>query len=131
MNDLMKQGAGALMVVVIMFFGSLVLWVGVPVFWLYIAGHFVMGATNSIGLAIAVAAIGAFATIAVLVVVLGRLNRMVVEMREARGIKMKAGNTPLEIVMAISATIAVVGFGAWFFLFAGSSPLPLGMGQGG
>ncbi len=27
----------------------------------------------------------------------------------------------------MSATIAVLGFGAWFFLFSGSSPLPAGV----
>jgi hypothetical protein len=117
------------MVVVIMFFGSLVLWVGVPFFWLWVGGQ-VQGATNSVGMALGAAAVGAFATIALLVAILGRLNRKAVEMREARGIKMKPGSTPLEIVMAVSATIAVAGFCAWFFLLGGSSPIPL-MGQGG
>ncbi len=128
MNDLMKQGAGALMVGVIMFMGSLVLWVGVPVFWLFVGGQ-VQGATNSVGIALGVAAIGAFATIGAMVYVLGALNRRYVEMRAARGIKLKPGATPLEVVMAVSATIAVVAFGLWFFLLGGSSPIPLsGMG---
>lgn len=129
MNDLMKQGAGALSLVVIMFFGSLVLWVGVPVFWLFVGGQ-VQGATNSVGAALAVAALGAFATIAALVAALGWLNRKHVQMREARGVKIKPGTTPLEIVMAVSATIAVAGFCFWFFMLGGSSPIPL-MGQGG
>ncbi len=28
--------------------------------------------------------------------------------------------------MTVSAGVALVGFGAWFFLFSGSSPLPTG-----
>lgn len=30
--------------------------------------------------------------------------------------------------MTVSAGVALVAFGAWFFLFAGSSPLPTGLG---
>jgi len=129
MNDLLKSGTSALLVVVIMFFGSLVLWIGVPVFWLWVGGQ-VQGATQEIGLALGAAAIGAFATIAALVAVLGWLNRKTVEMREARGFKVKPGTTPLEVVMAVCATIAIAGFGFWFFVLGGSSPIPL-MGQGG
>ena len=62
--------------------------------------------------------------------VLGWLNRKTVELREARGFKVKPGTTPLEVVMAVCATIAIVGFGFWFFVLGGSAPIPL-MGQGG
>jgi hypothetical protein len=129
MNDLLKSGANAVLVVVIMIFGSLVLWIGVPVFWLWVGGQ-VQGSTQSIGLALGAAAIGAFATIGVLVACLGWLNRKTVELREARGFKVKPGTTPLEIVMAICASIAIAAFGFWFFILGGSSPIPL-MGQGG
>ena len=30
--------------------------------------------------------------------------------------------------MTVSAGVALVGFGRWFFLFSGSSPLPTGLG---
>ena len=51
------------------------------------------------------------------------INRRHAELREARGLE-DYGQTTLEGVMAVSAGIAIVGFGAWFFLFSGSSPLP-------
>ena len=30
--------------------------------------------------------------------------------------------------MTVSAGVAIAGFGAWFLLFSGSSPLPTGLG---
>lgn len=123
MNDLLKSGASALMVVVIMLCGSLVLWIGVPLAWLYIGAQ-VQGATNSVGAALGVAAIGAFTTIGLLIAALGWLNRKHVEMREARGIKVQRGTSALEAVMTVSALIAIAVFGVWFFFLGGSSPIP-------
>jgi hypothetical protein len=33
----------------------------------------------------------------------------------------------LEGVLVVSAGVTVVAFGIWFFFFAGTSPLPLGI----
>jgi len=38
------------------------------------------------------------------------------------------GNRVLEAVMTVSAGVPIAGFGAWFLLFSGSSPLPTGLG---
>ncbi len=46
------------------------------------------------------------------------------ELREARGLE-DHGQTALEAVMTVSAGVAIVGFGVWFFLFSGSSPAPV------
>ena len=62
-----------------------------------------------------------------IVAALGWLNRKHQELREARGLD-DHGQTALEAVMTVSAGLALVGFGAWFFLFSGSSPLPTGLG---
>ena len=48
------------------------------------------------------------------------LNRMHQDLREARGLE-DHGQTALEAVMTVSAGLALVGFGAWFFLFSGGS----------
>jgi hypothetical protein len=109
-----------------MFAGALVLWVGVPLGWLYV-GSQVQAETDSLGTALAVMFVGALASIAAIVWVLLRLNQRHEEVREARGLE-TYGQTPLEAVMSISAGIAIVGFAGWFFLFSGSSPLPTNLG---
>jgi heme/copper-type cytochrome/quinol oxidase subunit 2 len=125
-RNLLRTGGSGLVLVVIMFVGGIGLWVGVPVGWLYV-GSQVQGATNSLGTALAVMFCGSVLTIAILVFILGRLNRLHAELRERRGLE-DHGNTPLEAVMTVSAGVAIVGFGVWFFLFSGSSPLPTGLG---
>ena len=110
----------------IMLGGSLVLWVGVPVGWLYVGSH-VQAKTNSLGAALAVMMVGVIVSIFVLVSCLGWLNHRHSQLREARGLD-NHGQTALEGVMTVSAMIAIVGFTTWFFLFSGSSPLPTGLG---
>lgn len=126
MRDLLRAGGSGALLVSIMLVGSLVLWIGVPLGWLYI-GSQVQSATGSLGTALAATMAGVVVSIAVLVWLLGWLNRKHVELREARGHE-SHGQTPLEGVMTISAGAAIVGFGLWFFLFSGSSPLPLNLG---
>jgi hypothetical protein len=106
--------------------GGVVLWIGVPLAWLYI-GSLVQGETQSLGIALTVMMFGVAASIALIVAGLVWLNRKHLRLREARGLD-HHGQTPLEAVMTVSAGLALVAFGAWFFLFAGSSPLPTGLG---
>jgi hypothetical protein len=114
----------AVLLVAIMFMGSLVLWVGVPVAWLWV-GSQVQG-SSSMAAAVGTMMIGMLITIAVLVTLLSWLNRKHVELQEARGARMPANaTTALEHVMVASAVVAVVGFFVWFFGFSGSSPIPL------
>ena len=115
-----------MLLVAIMVGGGLVLWVGVPLGWLYV-GSLVQGSTDSLGTALVVMMVGVVGSIALLVPLLAWLNRKHSELRVARGLD-DHGQTALEGVMTVSAMIAIVGFGAWFFLFSGSSPLPTGLG---
>jgi len=112
----------ASLLVVIMFFGSLVLWVGVPLGWLWVGSRMV----PSSGLATAVGAmmIGMLLTIAALVTFLAWVNRKHVELQEARGYY-RDTTTALELVMVASAVVAIVAFFVWFFGFSGSAPFPL------
>ena len=126
MRELLRAGSSALLLLLMMFLGSLVLWVGVPVGWLYI-GSQVQAATESIGAAIAVMMIGVLVSIALLIPVLGWLNNKHAELREARGLE-PHGQVALEGVLTVSAGIALVCFAAWFFLFSGSSPIPINLG---
>ncbi len=121
MRNVLRTGGSGILLALIMLGGGLVLWVGVPVGWLYI-GSQVQAATNSVGAALGSMFLGAVASILAIVMVLAWLNRKHIELREARGLEDPESTTALEAVMTISAVIAVVGFGVWFFLIEGPGP---------
>ncbi len=105
---------------------SAVLWVGVPFGWLWV-GSQVQAETDSLGVALLVMAAGVTASIVFLLRLLGWLNLQHIHARERRGLE-TYGNVTLEGVMAMSAALALVSFCIWFFLFSGSSPVPLNIG---
>jgi hypothetical protein len=114
----------ATLLVVIMFFGSLVLWVGVPIGWLWIGSQ--LQPAGGMATAVGAMMIGMLLTIAGLVVFLAWVNRKHVELQEARGYY-GGSATALERVLVASAVVAVIGFAVWFFGFSGSSPIPLNL----
>ena len=120
MRNLLRTGESGLLLLLIMLGGGLVLWVSVPVAWLYI-GSQVQAKTNSVGAALGVMFVGVIVSILVIVSALGWLNRKHADLREARGLE-SHGAVALEAVMTVSAVIAVVGFGIWFFLIEGPGP---------
>ena len=105
---------------------ALVLWAGVPFGWLWV-GSQVQAATDSLGLALLAMAVGVAASIVVLLRLLGWLNLQHIHARERRGLE-TYGNVTLEGIMAMSAAVALVSFCIWFFLFSGSSPVPVNIG---
>lgn len=116
----------AALLVVMMFVGSLVLWVGVPVGWLWIGSRLQNG--SSLAAAVGAMMTGMVLTIVAVLALLGWLNRKHVELLEARGRVAplpENATTALELVLVASAAVAVVGFVVWFFGFSGSSPIPL------
>ena len=116
----------AALLVVMMFVGSLVLWVGVPVGWLWIGSRLQNG--SSLAAAVGAMMTGMVLTIVAVLALLGWLNRKHVELLEARGRVAQLpenATTALELVLVASAAVAVVGFVVWFFGFSGSSPIPL------
>ena len=115
----LNYGASALLTGVIMVGASLLLWIGVPAGWLWI-GSQVQGSTGNVGTAIFVMLAGAIASIVALAWVLGRLNRVHEHLRAQRGAD--EGPPLLEVVLVVTAAIALVGFGIWFFVFAGPGP---------
>lgn len=125
MQDLLRTGAGALWAVLIMFGGSLVLWIGTPVLWLWI-GSQVQGVTSSLSLALLVMAIGVLLFVWLMAKVLGKLSSVYRSNEVARG-RPDPGHSVLERVLIVSAGVAIVAFGIWFLLFAGASPVPLGL----
>jgi hypothetical protein len=115
-----NYGASAVLTGVIMVGASLLLWIGVPAGWLWI-GSQVQGSTGNIGTAIAVMLVGAIVSIIALAWLLGRVNRAHERLREARGADPN-GPSLLEVVLVVTAAIALVGFAIWFFVFAGPGP---------
>jgi heme/copper-type cytochrome/quinol oxidase subunit 2 len=120
MRNLLRAGASGLILLTMMLGAGLVLWIGVPLGWLYVGGR-VQGATDSLGTAMFVMMVGVLVSIALIVPGLGWLNRKHLALREARGLDTHGG-TALEAVMTVSAVIAVVAFVIWFFVIAGPGP---------
>src|SRR3954465_13575261 len=107
----LNYGASAVLTGVIMVGASLLLWIGVPAGWLWI-GSQVQGSTGSVGTAIAVMLVGVMIPIVALAWGLGRLNRGHEHLREARGAE-ATGPPLLEVVLVVTAAIAIVGFAIW------------------
>jgi hypothetical protein len=116
------RGPTSAVLVVLMLAGCVFMWVGVPLVWLWIGSQ--LQTSAPVGTALLVTITGALASIICMAPLLSWLNRMHLELRAARGLPI--GNTsPLEVMLVVSAALAIVGFAVWFFGFSGSSPLPL------
>jgi hypothetical protein len=120
MRNLLRAGLSGVILLLMMLGAGLVLWIGVPLAWLYI-GSQVQGATDSVGTAIAVMLVGVVVSILAVVPILGWLNRKHLELRAARGLDTH-GQTALEAVMTVSVVVAVLAFVVWFFVIVGPGP---------
>jgi hypothetical protein len=125
----------AALLIVLMAIGSVVLWLGIPVGWLYLASRLVKSSQPSLGPYVLVL-VGIPASMVVVGKLLSRLNRAYGEMtgttpaprvrspwmQSMRG-ERDSGRprTVLDVVMVWSVTLALLAFAIWFFLFAGSS----------
>jgi hypothetical protein len=125
MRALLRNGTGAMLVVLIMFIGSLVLWVGTPLLWLWV-GSQIQGATESLGAALGAMFIGVVITITFLASVLAKLSDFYRGNCVARG-HSDPGHTVLEAVLVVSAGLTLTIFAIWFLFVAGASPVPVGI----
>jgi hypothetical protein len=124
-HERLRAGRAAVLVVLIMFIGSLVLWIGTPLLWLWI-GSQIEGSTSSVGAALGVMFIGVVFTISALAMLLSRLSNVYRRSCVERGHD-DPGHVVLEGVLVTSAAIALTVFTVWFFVFAGASPVPIGI----
>jgi hypothetical protein len=122
--QLLRNGAGAVLVVLIMFIGSLGLWVGTPLLWLWV-GSQIQGATDSLGTAIGTMFVGVVLQVLLLAGVLAKMSDVYRANCLARG-RPDPGHVVLEAVLVISAGITLTVFVIWFVFLAGASPIPLG-----
>jgi hypothetical protein len=125
MRTLLRTGTGAVLVVLIMFIGSLGLWVGTPLLWLYV-GSQIQGVTESVGAALGSMFVGVILTVAVLASLLARLSDVYRANCVSRG-NADPGHAVLEGVLVVSAGLTLAAFVIWFFFLAGASPVPIGM----
>jgi hypothetical protein len=125
----------ALVLVLLMAVGSVVLWIGIPVGWVWVASRTVKTSQPSLGPYLLVL----FATPISMWIwgkLLFRLNdvysRLTGQTHEVRAQlpwhKSMRGErtsnrptTVLDLVMIVSVSVALTAFGIWFFFFAGSS----------
>lgn len=105
--------------------GCMALWIGVPLGWLWVGSQ--VEASSDLSTGLGVTMIGSVASIIVVVLLLVQLNRRHLELQLRRkGADANPGRTSvLELMLVITAAVAVVIFGIWFLLFAGTSPAPL------
>lgn len=123
LGRLFRRGTAATLVVLIMVVGSLVLWCGGPLAWLWI-GSQVQGASGSLSLALLVMAVGIGITVWLCARFLSLLSNWHRRNAIALG-RPDPGHALLENVVIVTAGIAIVLFGIWFLLFAGAGFTPV------
>ena len=125
----------ALFLIALMAVGSVILWIGIPVGWIYLVSRMVDSSQPSLGPYVLLI-FGIPITMALFGKVLFGLDHVYARvtgqdsevkfraawlksMRAERGAARRL--TVLEMTMIVSVSIALVAFGIWFFGFAGSS----------
>jgi hypothetical protein len=134
------NGLAAAGLIVLMVLGSLMLWLAVPLAWLWLASHLDQSLEASLR-AYAAIAVGVPTTMLIIFALLRRLDlahqrltgpvetkklapawrRSLSEERD-----LHAPTSALDIILAATAILAAVTLAVWFFFFAGSS-LPTGV----
>jgi hypothetical protein len=132
MGSTIGRGAGSALLVLLMAVGSVFMWIGVPVLWLWLASKLYESTQPSFGVYFGVLVAIAL-TMSVMAKLLGILNRwhmtltdqlpqkreQTIWLKSMRGdASAKRQHGILATVMAVSVGIALALFGAWFLLFA-------------
>jgi hypothetical protein len=127
--------AAAMVLIVVMVVGSLLMWIGAPIFWLWLGSQLQSGSTPSLGPYLLIL-VGVVVSMIVLGKLLSSLDRLYgrvtqtdasvrVRMPWHRSLRGERGSgrptRVVDIVMVVSVSSALLFFGAWFFLLAGSS----------
>jgi hypothetical protein len=127
----------ALGLIALMALGSVGLWVGIPLGWIYLASQLTNSSQPSLGPYVLII-IGIPTSMVLMGKLLGRLNALFGRVTETTPnvrirlpwMRSMSGErdlhyplTVLDLVMVVSVAIALVAMAIWFFFFAGS-PLP-------
>jgi hypothetical protein len=101
--------------------GSLAMWAAIPLLWLWIGGR-VYSVTASLGADAAVAFLGFVGTLFLALSGLRRLDRGWIALRRRAGYEQEEGALPQ--VVTVSATLALITFIAWYYLFSHAYVIP-------
>jgi hypothetical protein len=127
--------ATAVVLIALMAIGSVMLWLGAPLFWVWLGSQLQSGSTPSLGPYVLVL-VGVVVSMIVIGKLLSTLDRAYSRVmhqdtsvrvrmpwhRSMRGERTSGRPTRMvDIVMVISVSVALALFGLWFFLLAGSS----------
>jgi multisubunit Na+/H+ antiporter MnhB subunit len=127
----------AAVIVVLMAVAAMLLWVGIPLGWLWIGSQLVDSSQPSMG-PYMVVVVGIIASVVIDALIISRLNRQYERVTGGRGnvrmqlpwMKSMRGErekpremSVLDVVMVGTVALAALTMGVWFFFFAGS-PLP-------
>ena len=130
--------AAAVVLIALMAFAAMMLWVGIPLAWLWIGSMVVDSSQPSMGPYMLVV-VGIIASVIVDALLISRLNRQYERVTGSKGhvrvqlpwMKSMRGErdlhpreyTVLDTIMVATVALAALAMGVWFFFFAGS-PLP-------
>jgi hypothetical protein len=132
MGTALGRGAGSALLVLLMAIGSILMWIGVPAFWLWLASQLATSSQPSLGLYVLVL-VGIAVTMGVVAKLLGIVNRIhmamtgrlprqrheTVWLKSMRGDESKRREQGvLANVMAFSVGLALLVMAIWFFFFA-------------
>jgi hypothetical protein len=133
---------GAVSLVVAMALGSLTLWIGSPVFWLWLTSRLQSGTQASMGPYL-VLLLGIIATSVGLAKALSRLNALYGKVTQSDAVisvhppwhRMRGAEhesrirpvTVLDVVMVVSVLLALIALAAWFIIV---NPTPPGLQPG-
>jgi hypothetical protein len=129
-----RKGAAAV-IVLLMAIAAMMLWIGIPLAWLWIGSMLVDSSQPSMGPYMVVVA-GIIASVVIDALLISRLNRKYETLTGGRGhirvqlpwMKSMRGErerprqaSVLDVIMVGTVALAALAMGIWFFLFAGSS----------
>jgi hypothetical protein len=127
----------AILLIILMALGSVGLWVGIPLGWVYLASQMTSSSQPSLGPYVLIL-FGIPISMVLMGRLLGRLNALFGRVTDTTPrvrvhlpwLRSMSGErvvhypfSVLDLVMVISVALALLAMGVWFFFFAGS-PLP-------
>jgi hypothetical protein len=101
--------------------GSLAMWAGIPLLWLWIGGR-VYSLTGSLGADAVVAFLGFVGMLFLALLGLRRVDRGWIALRRRAGYEQEDGALPQ--VVTVSVTLALLTFFAWYYLFSHAYVIP-------
>jgi hypothetical protein len=132
MGGAIGRGTVSLILVLVMAVGSVAMWIGVPVFWLWLGSQVANSSRPSLGLYAGIL-VGIVVTMAAVGKLLGVVNRFHMALtdripgrrQQTIWLKSMRGDATerrehgiLATVMVVSVSIALALFGIWFFFLA-------------